>query len=120
MIIEQLGGIDLAILGIGQNGHIAFNEPVTPFDSVTHLAKLTESTRISNGGTDKIPKYGMTMGIKTIMSAKKILLLAKGKNKAEIVKKALQGPITTDCPASILQTHPDCTFFLDEEAASQL
>lgn len=118
--INDAGGLDLAILGVGKNGHIAFNEPGSSFESVTRKVKLTDQTRITNGGIDKIPEYGLTMGIKTIMSAKKIFLLAKGKSKTEIVKNAVQGPISTDCPASILQTHPDCTFFLDEEAASQL
>lgn len=120
MAIKSSGGIDLAILGIGQNGHIAFNEPGTPEDSVTHMVKLSDQTRIANGGLDNIPEYGLTMGIKTIMSARKIFLLAKGKNKAKAVYDAVKGPISSDCPASFLQKHPDCTFFLDADAASLL
>lgn len=119
-LINKSGGLDLAILGIGQNGHIAFNEPGSPFDSVTRKVKITDETRIANGGIKNTPEFGLTVGIKTIMNAKKIFLMAKGKNKADIVKKAIQGPITSAFPASILQTHPDCTFFLDNDAASLL
>lgn len=108
--IQAAGGLDLAILGIGTNGHIAYNEPGTSFDSLTHLTKL-ESQKF---------EYGLTMGIKTIMSAKKIILLAKGNEKAEIIKQAIEGPVNINCPASILQTHPDVTFILDQEAASLL
>ena len=108
--IQAAGGLDLAVLGIGANGHIAFNEPGTGFGSLTHLAKLQNQKF----------EYGLTMGIKTIMSAKKIILLAKGAAKAAIVKRAIEGLVTEACPASILQTHPDATFILDREAAGLL
>ncbi|MDZ7587459.1 MAG: glucosamine-6-phosphate deaminase [Patescibacteria group bacterium] len=108
--IQAAGGLDLAVLGIGVNGHIAYNEPGTSFDSLTHLAKLQNQKF----------KFGLTMGIKTIMSAQKIILLAKGKEKAVIVKRAVEGPVNESCPASILQTHRDVTFILDQEAASRL
>ncbi|MCL5676187.1 MAG: glucosamine-6-phosphate deaminase [Patescibacteria group bacterium] len=117
--IKKAGELDLAILGLGQDGHIGFNEPGTPENSLTHLAKLTEQTLNDNGNLAHIT-CGLTMGIKTILSAKKIFLLAKGLNKAPVVKKALEGPISLKCPASFLQKHPDCTFFLDREAASLL
>ena len=108
--IAAAGGLDLAVLGIGPNGHIAYNEPGTGFDSLTHLAKLQNQKF----------EYGLTMGIKTIMSAKKIILLAKGAAKAAIVKRAIEGPVGVDCPASILQKHSDVTFILDREAAGLL
>lgn len=108
MKIKNAGGLDLVVLGIGHNGHIAYNEPGTSFDSVTHMAKLQNQPF----------EYGLTMGIQTIMSAKKIILLAKGQSKAEVVKQALNGPVDISCPASILQTHTDVTFILDQEAAS--
>lgn len=117
--IQQAGGIDLAILGLGGNGHIAFNEPGTSSDSVTHLAQLTPETLTANGNIPGVTQ-GLTMGIKTIMSAKKIILLAKGKAKAKPVCDAVRGPISEECPASFLQTHPDVTFFLDSDAASLL
>jgi len=108
--IIQAGGLDLAVLGIGANGHIAYNEPGTSFDSLTHLAKLQNQKF----------EFGLTIGIKTIMSAKKIILLAKGAAKAVIVKRAIEGPVDISCPASILQTHPDATFLLDREAGALL
>jgi len=108
--IIQAGGLDLAVLGIGANGHIAYNEPGTSFDSLTHLAKLQNQKF----------EFGLTIGIKTIMSAKKIILLAKGAAKAVIVKRAIEGPVDISCPASILQTHPDATYILDQEAGALL
>lgn len=115
--IAAAGGLDLAILGIGQNGHIAYNEPGTSFGTLTHLAELSpETIKINNLKVHQ----GLTMGIKTIMAAKKIILLAKGRNKAEIVKRTVEGPVSESCPASVLQTHPDTTFLLDQEAASLL
>lgn len=117
--INKAGGIDLAILGIGENGHIAFNEPGTLPNSETHLTNLTPETLAANGNIPGI-NQGLTMGIKTIMSAKKIFLLAKGKAKAKAVRDAVEGPISTSCPASYLQNHADCTFYLDEDAASLL
>lgn len=116
--------IDLQVLGIGQNGHIAFNEPGTPFDSVTHEVALTESTIQANSrffdSIDQVPKSAICMGISNIMTAKEILLIAKGKNKAQAVKDMLEGPITEAVPASVLQKHPHVTVVLDQNAASLL
>lgn len=116
--------IDLQVLGIGQNGHIAFNEPGTPFDSVTHEVALTESTIQANSrffdSIDEVPKSAICMGISNIMTAKEILLIAKGKNKAQAVKDMLEGPITEAVPASVLQKHPHVTVVLDQNAASLL
>ena len=116
--------IDLQVLGIGQNGHIAFNEPGTPFDSVTHEVALTESTIQANSrffdSIDEVPKSAICMGISNIMTAKEILLIAKGKNKAQAVKDMLEGPITEAVPASVLQKHPHVTVVLDQDAASLL
>jgi len=122
--IEKAGGIDLQLLGIGNNGHIGFNEPGTPIDSVTHIVELTESTRQANArffeDISMVPTHAVSMGIKTVMNARKIIMIALGKNKAPIVKEMLQGPVTVDVPASILQLHPDVEVYLDEEAASLL
>ncbi len=123
-VIEELGGIDLQLLGLGHNGHIGFNEPSESFDKGTHCVALTQSTidansRLFSSGED-VPKEAYTMGIQTIMLAKKILLVVSGSEKAEILKKALTGPVTPSVPASILQMHPDLTVVLDEEAASML
>lgn len=115
--IQASGGLGLAVLGIGENGHIAYNEPGTSFNSLTHLSELSpETVRINRL---KIHQ-GLTMGIKTIMSANKIILLAKGENKAGVIRQAIKGPVTETCPASILQNHPDVIFILDREAASLL
>lgn len=123
--IDAAGGIDLLILGIGSNGHIAFNEPGTPFGSYTHTLKLDERTRMDNarffdGNIDEVPTHAITMGIYSIIRAKKIILLANGKHKARAVKETVQGEITTDVPASILQVHPDVTIIMDHDAASFL
>ncbi len=122
--IAEAGGIDLQILGIGSNGHIAFNEPGTPFDSVTHVEPLTESTRADNARffdyTAEVPILSVTQGIGTIMNARRIVLLAFGENKAEAVRDSVLGPVTEDVPASVLQTHPSVVFALDEAAASLL
>ncbi len=111
--IKQLGGIDLQLLGIGGNGHIGFNEPAAAFEMGTHVVELDESTRQANSrffaSIDEVPTHALTMGLRTIMSAKKVLLVANGKKKAEIVEKAMFGPVTPDVPASVLQLHPDCT-----------
>ncbi len=113
---------DIQLLGIGSNGHIAFNEPGTPFDSVTHVVELTESTIKDNSrlfdSIDEVPTHAFTMGIKNIMNAKKILILASGANKAKAVYRLLKEKITEDLPASILNTHADCTLICDEAAAS--
>ncbi|VEU79745.1 glucosamine-6-phosphate deaminase [Haploplasma axanthum] len=115
---------DIQILGIGSNGHIGFNEPGTSFDSTTHIVELKESTRLDNArffnSLDEVPTHSITMGIKSILQAKTIVLIAFGKNKADAVYKMIKGPITDDCPASILQTHPNVKIFLDKEAASLL
>lgn len=121
--LEEVGGLDLAILGIGLSGHIAYNEPGTDFASRTHVVDLAEISRQSLiehfGDQAKAPKQGITMGIGTIMSAKKILLLANGSAKKDIIEKSLHGPITPDVPASVLQNHPDLTVILDKEAAGR-
>ena len=122
--IEAAGGIDMQLLGIGNNGHIGFNEPGTPFGSITHVVELTESTREANArffeSIDEVPTHAVTMGIKTVMNAKKVILIATGKAKAPIVKEFIQGPVTEDVPASVLQLHPNVEIFLDHEAASLL
>jgi glucosamine-6-phosphate deaminase len=115
--IKAAGGLDLAILGIGQNGHIAYNEPGTNPETITHLANLDPQTI---GVNELKIKQGLTMGIKTIMSAKKVLLLAKGSNKADAIKAAIAPPPNLSCPASWLQNHLDCTLLIDEAAAGKL
>jgi glucosamine-6-phosphate deaminase len=116
-------GIDLQILGLGENGHIGFNEPGTPFGSLTHIAELTESTINANAiffPKGNVPKKALTMGLLTIMQAKKIIIMAFGFKKANAVKAMLEGPIDPSCPASILRNHPAVTYVLDHEAASLL
>lgn len=115
---------DLQLLGLGENGHIAFNEPNTPFDSTTHIVNLTESTikansRFFNDIFD-VPKQAFTMGMKSIMQAKKILILASGEIKAKAVYKTVKGEVNVNCPASILQKHPDCTLVVDKSAGKLL
>lgn len=116
--------IDIQLLGIGRNGHIAFNEPGTPFNSTTHEVKLTENTIKANSrffdNIEDVPTSSICMGIANIMSAKKIVLLAFGANKAKAVKAAIEGPVTEEVPASVLQNHPDVTVIADKEAASEL
>lgn len=122
--IKAAGGIDLQLLGIGLNGHIGFNEPLTPFTSVTHIVKLTDSTREANKrffkSIDEVPTHAVTMGIHTVMQAKSIILMAFGENKAEIMKETIEGKPTTAVPASLLQLHDDVTVYIDEAAASKL
>ena len=122
--IQKTGGIDLQLLGIGSDGHIGFNEPGTLLDSRTQLVKLAESTIKDNSRffekEEDVPRFAITMGVQTIFEAKKILLLASGENKAEAVAKALEGPITSQITASILQKHPDVIVILDEAAALKL
>lgn len=122
--IKNAGGMDLQILGIGNNGHIGFNEPDLKFEATTHLVKLDDETIEANSRFFKtiadVPKCAVSMGIKTIMHAKKIILLANGSSKAEILAKALYGGITPEVPASILQLHPDVTVIVDEAAATCL
>lgn len=116
--------IDLQVLGIGANGHIGFNEPGTCFDQETFIVKLTEKTRQDNArffnSIDEVPTHAITMGIKNIMQAKQILLLASGKSKQEAVKKLLEGEITEDFPASVLKKHPNVIVIIDEEAGKLL
>ena len=120
--IASFGGIDLQILGIGSDGHIAFNEPGTPFNSLTHIAELAESTIVDNSrlfnDISEVPTKAVTMGLQSIMNARKIVLIATGKNKAKAIKDLLTGPITEEVPCSILQQHPDCTIYVDEAAYS--
>lgn len=116
--------IDLQILGIGTNGHIGFNEPGSSFQSVTHKVNLTPSTIEANKrffeSADQVPSQAYSMGIKSIMQAKKIVLIAFGKNKADAIAGMIEGPVTEDLPASILQKHPNVTVLLDSAAASKL
>ena len=122
--IKEEGGLDLAILGIGRNGHIAFNEPGTSFDSLTHVVNLDEDTIKANARffpkEEEVPRRALTMGIKTIMGAREIILLASGNEKANALYKAILGDITESVPASVLQKHKDCKFVIDNEAASLL
>jgi len=117
---------DIQLLGIGSNGHIGFNEPGTSFDSVTHYVKLKESTIQDNaklffdGDIDAVPKSAMSMGIKNIMDAKMILLIATGERKQDAVKGLVEGPITEDLPASILQMHDNAIVIVDKAAAAKL
>ena len=121
-IIKSLGGIDLQLLGLGNNGHIGFNEPGAAFEKETHLVDLAESTIRANArfftSIDEVPKQAYTLGIRTIMQAKKILVVVSGESKADIVSRAFFGPVTPEVPASILQMHPDVTVVCDEAALS--
>ena len=120
--IEEWGGIDLQLLGIGHDGHIGFNEPADHFPVGTHCVDLTEETIEANkrffASKDDVPRQAYTMGVGTIMNARKVLLIASGKDKAEIIKKSFFGPVTPEVPASILQMHPDFTLVADEAALS--
>lgn len=122
-IIRNLGGIDLQLLGLGNNGHIGFNEPSSEFTKVTNCVDLTQSTIEANArfftSIDDVPTQAYTMGIGTIMKAKKILVVVNGEGKADIVAKAFFGPVTPEVPASILQLHPDVTVVADEAALSK-
>lgn len=119
--IRQAGGIDLAILGIGRNGHIAFNEPGSDFASRTRRVRLTAQTVADNqtlfADPARMPRFALTMGIGTIMEARRVLLLASGPRKAEILARALRGEVTTDVPASVLRLHPRLTVVADKDAA---
>lgn len=116
--------IDVQLLGIGRNGHIAFNEPGTPFDIGTHEVKLTENTINANSrffdNIEDVPKSAICMGTANIMASKKIVLMAFGEQKAHAIKMMVEGPITEEVPASILQKHPDVSVIVDEAAASEL
>ena len=119
-IIEKFGGIDMQLLGLGHNGHIGFNEPGEAFEKETHCVDLTKSTIEANKRfferEEDVPKQAYTMGIKSIMQAKKIIIVVSGKDKADIVKKAFLGPVTPEVPASVLQLHNDVTLVGDKEA----
>lgn len=121
-IIADVGGVDLQLLGLGHNGHIGFNEPGMAFEAETHCVNLTESTMKANqrffASMDDVPRQAYTMGIKTIMQAKKILVVVSGEDKASIVKEAFFGPITPSVQASVLQLHNDVTVVADEAALS--
>ena len=121
-VIESVGGIDLQLLGIGHDGHIGFNEPSNAFDLGTHCVKLTDETIDANqrffNNREEVPREAYTMGTRTIMQARKVLMVVSGKDKAEIIKKAFYGPVTPEVPASILQMHPDFTLVADEDALS--
>lgn len=122
--IKTCGGIDLQILGIGSDGHIAFNEPASSLGSRTRIKTLTKQTIDDNArffdSLDEVPRYAITMGVGTIMEAKTCILLASGAGKADTVAKAIEGPITSLITASALQLHADAVFILDEDAASSL
>ena len=123
-LIESMGGVDIQLLGLGHNGHIGFNEPDSAFAQTTHCVDLTESTIEANkrffASADDVPRQAYTMGIGTIMRAKKILLVVSGQDKAETVAKAFFGPVTPEVPASILQFHPDVTIVGDQAAFSKI
>lgn len=122
--IAAKGGIDLQILGIGNNAHIGFNEPDSNFSAATHKVKLADGTIAANArffaSIDEVPKFAVSMGIGTIMKSKKIILMASGKNKAQAIFNTVHGPIAPEVPASILQLHPDVVVIVDEEAAALL
>ena len=119
--VESFGGIDLQILSIGTNGHIAFNEPGTPFDTTYRIAPIAQSTIDAKasmfGEPEKVPRFGITMGIRDIMAVRKILLVAKGNNKAPVIKKILNGELTIDVPATVVLLHPNVEIIVDREAA---
>lgn len=123
-LLEDNGPVDLQILGIGSNGHIGFNEPDASLSSGTHVVDLLEETREANARffekLEDVPRQAVTMGIGGILKAKQIVLLVRGEEKAEAVRQALEGPITTQCPASLLQSHPNVVVLLDEGAAKWL
>jgi glucosamine-6-phosphate deaminase len=123
-LIAEFGGIDLQLLGIGRAGHIGFNEPLSALRSRTRVKALAPATREQNapdfGGADNVPRRAITMGVGTILDARRCLLLATGPDKASIIAGAVEGPITAMISATALQLHPRCTVVVDEEAASEL
>jgi glucosamine-6-phosphate deaminase len=122
--IKAAGGVDLQLLGIGSNGHIAFNEPGSPKDSRTRVVDLKESTIQDNArffaSADEVPRQALSMGMASIMDAKEIVLIANKESKADAIAKSLEGPVTEDVPASMLQEHPNVTIIVDKPAASKL
>lgn len=123
-LLKEMGTVDLQLLGIGPNGHIGFNEPDDHFEQLTHCVDLTNETIQANkrffASEADVPRQAYSMGIGNIMSAKMILLVANGKNKAKALAAAINGPVTPQCPASILQFHPNVVIIADEEALSEL
>ncbi len=119
-LIDQLGGLDIQLLGIGQNGHIGFNEPGTSFDSLTHVVELTENTREVNGrffqNREEVPTKAITMGIASILKSKRIVLLISGKEKSQALHRLLNEDVTENFPASALKKHPNFTLIYDKEA----
>jgi len=123
--IDEAGGIDIQILGIGGNGHIGFNEPAGTLEAETHVAALQEETRAANAGLfggdiTRVPSHAVSMGMATILQARKIVLIATGAEKSEAVARMIDGPITTQLPASFLQVHPRVTVMLDRAAGARL
>ena len=122
--IVAAGGIDMQLRGSGHNGHIGFNEPNTPFGSLTHKVTLPDSTIEANSrffaSRDEVPKEAVTMGIRTVMNARRLVLIALCEGKAEIIRKTVYGPVTESVPASVLQLHPDAYIFADHDAAKYL
>ena len=122
-IIEE-HPIDFQILGIGRNGHIGFNEPGTPFDMTTHIVDLTQDTIEANSrffdSMEEVPKQAISMGIHSIMQSKMVVLMAYGKDKADAINQMINGPISEELPASVLQNHPNVVVIVDEAAASEL
>jgi len=122
--IAAAGGVDVQIVGIGSNGHLAFNEPGSPLDSRTRVARLSERTRADNSryfaDPDEVPTHCITQGLGTIRAARRLVLIAQGAGKADAVARAVRGPIGPDCPASIVQSHPDALLVLDRAAAAGL
>jgi len=122
--LAECGGADLQMLGIGMNGHIGINQPGTPFESETWVSPMDPDFEARVRRETQVPADtilgGLTRGIRNIMHTRRVILIAKGEHKAEIVRKAIQGPVTTDIPASVVQLHPDCEILLDPAAASLL
>lgn len=123
-VIQKLGGIDLQLLGLGVNGHVGFNEPGEAFNTGTHQVTLTDSTREANrrffASLEEVPTHARTMGIRDIMQARRVLMVASGENKAQAIRSAFFGPVTPQVPASILQFHPNFVLVADEAALSLL
>ena len=122
-LITKLGGIDIMVLGIGKNGHIAFNEPSSSIKSKTRVVKLTDSTRKSNSQffkNGKVPQKAVSIGISTILKSKRIILIATGKSKAEIIAKTIKSKVSSKIPASFLKKHKNTIFILDKDSASKL
>ncbi len=120
--MRRAGGLDLCVLGIGANGHVAFNEPGCARDSRARVVTLEDSSRRAHagafGGRDRVPEHGMTLGIADLLEARRVLVLAQGAHKADVVRAAIEGPQTPAVPASWLQSHSDVTWLLDQAAAS--